>query len=181
MSWDTAINTRWADDATHAGESVEAALVRRVKMHHFLAQGGVVVGIDAETKRGVYTSPIDIIKTAECPWHPRPSGTSTVQPCSAWVKLRQALADPENPEMVKFLTATVPKPQPTLAELRDMTVEEFEEERERLRIAMHQRRILVPQPTPRKTRLVTDPKARQDLLGEVPDEIDVTGDEEEEE
>ncbi len=118
----TGLRERWPDGQTFPGESKEHALARRVKMHEFLATGGVQIGTDPVTKRAVYTGPVDPASTPECPWHPDYPG---ITPCSAWEEIK---AGRGSGEVVS----------PTLAELRSRTPEELRDARERIRVARDQ-------------------------------------------
>lgn len=118
----TGLRERWPDGRTFPGEPKEHALARRVKMHEFLATGGVQIGTDPVTKRAVYTGPVDPANTPECPWHPDSPG---VAPCSAWEEIK---AGRGSGEVVS----------PTLAELRGRTTEELRDARERIRVARDQ-------------------------------------------
>jgi hypothetical protein len=205
----TALSERWPDSQTFPGESKDNALRRRVKMHEFLATGGVQLGIDPATKRMTYSGPVDPATTPECPWHPDYPG---VAPCAAWEEIK---AGRGSGEVVS----------PTLAELRDRTPEELRDARERIRVARDQAEGIfdqtrnvpgedpriqrpAPKPAPRtspsgssqnKMAWYDDPDlgahrvsetrprledardtAMSSLGGEVPDEIIIDGDEDEE-
>ena len=58
----------WPDDNTLPGETLEAALRRRVMMHEFLAPGGVRQ-VDKSTGAVTYSAPVDPATTPQCPWH----------------------------------------------------------------------------------------------------------------
>lgn len=47
--------------------------MNQIKLHEFLASGGVLSGIDAATKVPTWTEPVDLSTGTvpdECPWHP---------------------------------------------------------------------------------------------------------------
>lgn len=98
----------WADDVRLGNESADAALMRRVKMHEFVAAGGVQLGVDAVTKKMVYSGPVDWTQEeyTVCPWHG--------DPCTAW-------------DEIKAGRGYGASDGPTLRELRAMTDEERRE------------------------------------------------------
>lgn len=118
----------WSDTARYSpGEMPDAVLLRRVKMHEFLMTGGVYLGVDPETKRAVYSEPIDPDTVADehpdCPWHGVDAdGTK----CAAWEEI---VAGRGSGESVS----------PTLGELRNRSDEELRDSRERLRVAKDQK------------------------------------------
>lgn len=116
----------YADSSRFPGESEDKAIRRRVSMHEFLMTGGVFLGTDPQTKKPIYSDPIDPLTVAdehpECPWHGVDwDGTR----CSAWVEI---LAGRGTGEVVD----------PTLAELRSRTHEDLAYMRTKLRVARDQ-------------------------------------------
>jgi len=62
------------------GETVEMALLRRVKMHEFLMTGGVQTSyVDG---RMTYSGPVIVAATPTCPWH-------IDTDCEAWIEIRE--------------------------------------------------------------------------------------------
>lgn len=117
----------WANTARFPNESSETALRRRVKMHEFLMSGGVYLGIDPETGRALYSELVDPATAADeypdCPWHGTdPDGTK----CSAW-------------EAIITGRGTGEPVSPTLTELRNLSDEELQDARARIRVARDQK------------------------------------------
>lgn len=111
------MSINYPDDLAFTNESPEAALRRRVRMHEFLATGGIQVGIDKKSGRTMWSRPIDPMVVKLCPWHPAP--------CSAWEEIRAGRGSGEVPS-------------PTLPELREQSRAELRDKRERLRVAREQ-------------------------------------------
>ena len=93
------------------GETEDAAILRRVRMHEFLMTGGTQLGV--VDGKMTYSDPIDAATTPVCPWHD--------EDCIAWAEIQagrtKAYADG-----------------PTLAELREITPEEYTEGRAKLAV-----------------------------------------------
>lgn len=78
----------YADSSRFPGEDESKAIRRRVKMHEFLMTGGVLLGEEPKTRKPIYSEPIDPLTVAElhpeCPWHGVDrDGTR----CTAWVEI----------------------------------------------------------------------------------------------
>jgi hypothetical protein len=93
------------------GETEAAAIRRRVKMHEFLMTGGTQLGV--VDGKMTYSDPIDAATTPVCPWHD--------EDCIAWAEIQAGRTTPYTDG-------------PTLAELRDLTNEDYTEGRAKLSI-----------------------------------------------
>ncbi len=101
-----------------------------VKMHEFLASGGVFNGVDPATKTVIWTDPVDLNEPLPdlCPWHGDmvPGGF-----CSGWEMIKRGVRSGE------------PAPSPTLSELREKSEEELIDIATHANIAMAQKMPVV--------------------------------------
>ena len=159
-----------------------------VKMHEFLASGGVFNGVDPATKTVIWTDPVDLDDALPelCPWHGDmvPGGY-----CGGWEMIKRGVRSGE------------PAPSPTLSELREKSEEELIDIATHANIAMAQKMPVVVmtqadllaqqqrQPVTRNNvtvrNIMNQEKAFMNITDEIPDEItfgeDEGGEEEENE
>ena len=109
------------------GETLERALLRRVKMHEFLIPGGVMQ-VDTKTGEVTYSDEVEVATTPVCPWHDAD--------CPAWAELRagrgtgttfsptivERRESYDQPKVPKTLKPKIPKPK-KLADARDVAYE----------------------------------------------------------
>jgi len=130
---------------TGPGETVDQALLRKVKMHEFLMTGGVKTGIN-EYGMVVYSDPITVMTSPICPWHDKdcPAWDEIVDGRGHWTRIErelgEALADladaaVDSDEQValslyaeKLLEQLELRPRDALA-LRERTTEQVEAEK----------------------------------------------------
>ena len=158
-----------------------------VKMHEFLASGGVFNGVDPATKTVIWTDPVALDDATKplpelCPWHGDmvPGGF-----CSGWEMIKRGVRSGE------------PAPSPTLSELREKSEEELADIATHANIAMAQKMPVVVMTqadllAQRQQRqhthgrnIMNHEKAFMNITDDIPDEItfgeDEGGEEEESE
>lgn len=153
-----------------------------VKMHEFLASGGVFNGVDPATKTVIWTNPVDLDEPLPelCPWHGDmvPGGY-----CGGWELIKRGVRSGE------------PAPSPTLSELREKSEEELIDIATHANIAMAQKMpvvvmtqadLLAQQRQHTNVRnIMNQEKAFMNITDDIPDEItfgeDEGGEEEESE
>lgn len=154
-----------------------------VKMHEFLASGGVFNGVDPATKTVIWTDPVDLDDATKplpelCPWHGDmvPGGF-----CSGWELVKRGVRSGE------------PAPSPTLSELREKSEEELIDIATHANIAMAQKMPVVVMTQADLLAQQRQPVIRQNvnvrnimnITDDIPDEItfgeDEGGEEEESE
>lgn len=153
-----------------------------VKMHEFLASGGVFNGVDPATKTVIWTDPVDLNEPLPdlCPWHGDmvPGGY-----CGGWELIKRGVRSGE------------PAPSPTLSELREKSEEELIDIATHANIAMAQKMpvvvmtqadLLAQQRQHTNVRnIMNQEKAFMNITDDIPDEItfgeDEGGEEEESE
>lgn len=113
--YDSIAYNAWVDAQRQPGDQpgevgAASALLRRVKMHLFVASGGVV--IDTTSGITTYGQPVNPVTNPECPWHG--------EGCSAWEAIKATPADKLEAEGFTING-------PTLRELRERTPEEIAE------------------------------------------------------
>lgn len=154
-----------------------------VKMHEFLASGGVFNGVDPATKTVIWTDPVDLNDATKplpdlCPWHGDmvPGGF-----CSGWEMIKRGVRSGE------------PAPSPTLSELREKSEEELIDIATHANIAMAQKMPVVVMTQADLLAQQRQPVIRQNvnvrnimnITDDIPDEItfgeDEGGEEEESE
>jgi len=150
------------------GETEADALRRRVKMHEYLMVGGVQLGVEAETGRMLYSPQIDTTSHPECPWHG--------EGCVAWVEIAEGRGYMIVPEDTRA---------------NGETLRETRERQERERDIQDARKLAgglqhhSQEPSSRQHRRTRIEDARDtaerefsSLSGEIPDEIEIDGAEE---
>ena len=139
------------------GETQQDALERRVRFHQFLMPGGIALGVDAEGST-VYSPPITVTFHPVCPWH----GLD----CNAWDEIKAGRIFPVEDTKLGIV------------ELREMT----DDERIANRVVAEREGYQYPTRSTPKRR----PKATREGLSEAlgvdqSDEIEIEGDEEDDE
>ena len=149
-----------------------------VKMHEFLASGGVFNGVDPATKTVIWTDPVDLNDATKplpdlCPWH----GDGGY--CGGWELIKRGVRSGE------------PAPSPTLSELREKSEEELIDIATHANIAMAQKMPVVVmtqadlQQQRQHRNIMNQEKAFMNITDDIPDEItfgeDEGGEEEENE
>lgn len=149
-----------------------------VKMHEFLASGGVFNGVDPATKTVIWTDPVDLNDATKplpdlCPWH----GDGGY--CGGWEMIKRGVRSGE------------PAPSPTLSELREKSEEELIDIATHANIAMAQKMPVVVmtqadlQQQRQHRNIMNQEKAFMNITDDIPDEItfgeDEGGEEEENE
>ena len=149
-----------------------------VKMHEFLASGGVFNGVDPATKTVIWTDPVDLNDATKplpdlCPWH----GDGGY--CGGWELIKRGVRSGE------------PAPSPTLSELREKSEEELIDIATHANIAMAQKMPVVVmtqadlQQQRQHRNIMNQEKAFMNITDDIPDEItfgeDEGGEEEESE